>query len=94
MDGLPNGLEAPGLQTKARRKPDASQTQEGGKTPPMLETDATQQVLEPPIDTSTEPLEIPPESRWPVVVGTISIVLGAIGILCYGCQSVLNPVIL
>lgn len=28
------------------------------------------------------------QSKWPTVVGTISIVLGSLGILCYGCNSV------
>ena len=38
----------------------------------------------------TEPVDEwgePQQSRWPGVIGTISIVLGSLGVLCYGCNS-------
>jgi len=31
-----------------------------------------------------------PQSSWPGVVGTISIVLGSLGLLCYGCNSIMT----
>lgn len=31
-----------------------------------------------------------PASKWPTAIGTISIVLGSIGLLCYGCNSLSN----
>lgn len=39
----------------------------------------------PPIETGGLP---PPISKWPSVVGTISIVLASLGLVCYGCGTV------
>jgi hypothetical protein len=43
----------------------------------------------PPVEPSPEEpmLEAEPATRWPMTVGIISIVLGALGLLCYGCNS-------
>lgn len=31
-----------------------------------------------------------PQSSWPGIVGTISIVFGSLGLLCYGCNSIMT----
>lgn len=42
----------------------------------------------PPMESSY--LEPPAPTSWPTVVGTISIVLGSLGILCYGCNGLMT----
>ena len=43
--------------------------------------------------TSYDPVMLERRSSWPTVVGTISIVLGALGILMYGCCGMLGAVL-